>query len=304
MKKDVSQFGGVSLAIAAFTCFVLADTSIKALSPLRIPPYEVVAGIGMVEVVFLLSYHFIRHEAGTLRPRNVFAQLFRSSLDLINNLCVVIALRHLPLALFYILVFLAPAATTMMEAFFLNEPLGWKRWLAVTCGFLGVVVAVDPLGTTRSGDRIGYLACMVCVACFSTNMVWSRRLTRTETPQSLALFSAVMMAVCGSTGLLLDAQPLAAKSAAILTGTAAFSVAGSLCFFVALKRVSAATVSQYHYTQLLTGALVAYAMFREKPTAWMYAGAVLIVVSGWLAASIASARREVAPPHLVAAAEK
>ena len=192
----------------------------------------------------------------------------------------------------------------MLEAFFLHEPLGWKRWLAVITGFLGVVVAVDPLGTTRSGDRVGYLACMICVACFSTNMVWSRRLTKTETPQSLAFFSGVVMVVAGSLGMLLHAQPLATKSVAILAGTGAFSVAGGLCLFVALKRVSAATVSQYHYTQLLTGALVAYVVFREKPTLWMYAGAVLIVVSGWLAASIASARREVAPPHMVAVAEK
>jgi drug/metabolite transporter (DMT)-like permease len=38
----------------------------------------------------------------------------------------------------------------------------------------------------------------------------------------------------------------------------AFCAAGSICFFRALKHTSASNVSQYHYTQLITGALVSY----------------------------------------------
>ncbi|HLJ77809.1 MAG TPA: EamA family transporter, partial [Acidobacteriaceae bacterium] len=55
---------------------------------------------------------------------------------------------------------------------------------------------------------------------------------------------------------------------------------GSFLFFVALKHTTAATVAQYHYTQLLTGALMAYLIWRTQPTVFMILGAVLIVGSG------------------------
>jgi drug/metabolite transporter (DMT)-like permease len=67
-----------------------------------------------------------------------------------------------------------------------------------------------------------------------------------------------------------------------------FCVAGSMCFFIAVKHTSASNVSQYHYTQLLTGALISYLVWREVPTAWMAAGGLLIVASGLYIAWVAS----------------
>jgi drug/metabolite transporter (DMT)-like permease len=55
---------------------------------------------------------------------------------------------------------------------------------------------------------------------------------------------------------------------------------GNILFFIALKNATAATVSQYHYSQLVSGAIVAYLCFHEKPTLWMLAGALLIIASG------------------------
>ena len=286
MSASRSEREGIFLAIAAFTCFVVADTCIKAIGSSRLPAYEVVSCVGLVELLVLAGRAAFRGGVGALWPNHPARALQRAGLDLVNNLCVVVALRHLPLALFYILVFLAPAVTTVLEAVFLHEPLGWKRWLAVTSGFAGVVVAVDPFGTAQVGDRVGYLACMVCVACFSTNMVWSRRITQSESAQSLTFFSSLLQGAFGMVLMLGHVAPLSSRSAVLLTTTAVISVAGSLCFFRALRHTSAATVSQFHYTQLLTGALVAYAIWREKPTSFMLLGAVLIVISGWLAAQI------------------
>jgi len=56
--------------------------------------------------------------------------------------------------------------------------------------------------------------------------------------------------------------------------------AGAICFFVAVKHTSASTVSQYHYTQLVTGALVTFLVWRELPTVWMVMGGMLIVAAG------------------------
>ena len=280
--------GAIGLAVSSFTLWVLADSTIKVVGRSRLPAYEIIAFLGIFMCAFLALHALARREIGLLWPTQPRRQLVRSCLDLVNNLCVVVALRHVPLTLFYILIFLAPMFITVLAAVFLHERVGVRRALTVVAGFAGVVIAVNPFGASRQGDWIGFAACMVCVSCFSVNMVWSRVLTRTETPESLAFFSGVVMAVAGLGAMLWwHAEPLNGRLLAGLFAVAAFGSAGAICFFIAVKHTSASNVSQYHYTQLVTGALVSYLVWRELPTVWMVLGGALIVASGLYIALLA-----------------
>lgn len=279
-KSSISNLEAVGLALAGYTCWVFADTTIKMAGSSHLPAYEVIFFLGLFIVLFLFLRSLLRGEVRKLWPKRPGRQLIRSSLDLINNLGVVIALRHLPLTLFYILVFLSPIATTTLEAIFLKERHGWKKIVAVVTGFLGVVIAVNPFGSGRQGDWIGYVACLVCVTCFSANMVWSRVITQSEEPANLIFFSGLVMAAYGLVCMLWRAEPITPRLGVVLLLMGLFAVVGNISFFIALKHTSAATVSQYHYTQLITGALVTYAIWKEKPTVAMVCGGLLILGSG------------------------
>ena len=288
LRPRTTDLAAIGLAVGAFTLWVLADSTIKVVGRSRLPAYEIVAFLGLFICGFLAAYALVQHRIELLWPTQPRRQLVRSGLDLANNLCVVIALRHVSLTLFYILVFLAPMCITILAAVFLNEKIGWRNAAAVIAGFAGVVIALNPLGTSRQGDWIGVAACMVCVSCFSVNMVWSRVLTRTESPESLAFLSGIVMAVAGLMGMALHAELLNGQLFAGLFAMGAFCAAGSICFFLALKHTSASNVSQYHYTQLITGALVSYVVWRELPTMWMLLGGAIIVASGLYIAVLAS----------------
>ena len=199
-----------------------------------------------------------------------------------------IALRHVPLTLFYILVFLSPGVITILAAIFLRENPGLRKSLAIAIGFAGVVLAVNPFSSSRQGDWIGYTACLVCVSCFSVNMVWSRILTQTETPESLTVFSGVVLAVAGFASMAWHAEPVTLQLMLALLVTGGCCATGSICFFIALRHTTASNVSQYHYTQLVTGALVSFLAFHEIPTLWMVLGGSLIIGSGLYIAFLAS----------------
>jgi drug/metabolite transporter (DMT)-like permease len=294
----VSDHGAIGLALAGFTFWVLADTSMKLAGNSRLPAYEIVAFLGAVIAAALAVRAFLQGVPQRLLPQSPKRQLVRSALDLGNNLCVVVALRHLPLTLFYILVFLAPMVTALLTAVFLRERLGWRKVVAVIGGFVGVVIAVNPFSAARQGDWIGYAACMVCVACFSVNMVWSRVLMRTETPESLTFFSGVVQFLIGSALMAWHAEPVTPRLAATLAAMGLFCAFGCMCFFVALQSTSPVHVSQCHYTQLITGALLTYAIWRETPTVWMVAGSVLIVAAGLLMAVALSRENAAVVPQV------
>lgn len=281
------HLAAIGLAVSGFTLWVVADTTIKLVGKSRLPAYEIIAFLGMLMCAYLALYAAARREIWRLWPVNPRRQFVRSCLDLTNNLCVVIALRHVPLTVFYILIFLAPMFITVLARVYLHEKVGLRRALAVAAGFAGVIIAVDPFGASRRGDWIGFAACMVCVGCFSVNMVWSRVLTRTESPESLAFCSGIVMALAGLSAMVWHAEPLSEQLLAGLFSMGAFCAAGSICFFVAVKHTSASDVSQYHYTQLVTGALVSYLVWRDRPTLGMMLGGALIVASGLYIAVLA-----------------
>ena len=278
--RAISHLEAMGLALAGFTSWVFADTTIKMIGRSPLPAYEVIAFIGMFVTAFLALYTLARGEIKVLLPTQHKRQALRSCLDLGNNICVVVALRHVPLTLFYILIFTAPISITLLAALFLNEKLELQKTLAIIVGFAGVVIAVNPFGVSRPGDWIGYAACLTCVVCFSINIVWCRVLTRTETPESLTFVSGIIMMFAGFGAMLWHAQPLSGRLLAALLAAGFFCSLGSICFFIALKHTSAANVSQYHYTQLPTGALVSYLIWHELPTSLMMLGGSLIIASG------------------------
>ncbi|HZP06951.1 MAG TPA: DMT family transporter [Terracidiphilus sp.] len=290
---QVSDLGAIGFALAGFSFWVLADTSIKLVGQSGLPAYEMVAFLGLFMALFLALYALGRGDTRLLRPHRIHRQVARACLDMGNNVCVVIALRHLTLTLFYILVFMAPMVIALLSAIFLREGLTWKKAIAIGAGFAGVVIAVHPWSSAREGDWIGFAACMVCVACFSVNMVWSRVLTRTEPPESLAFFSGLVTAVVGFALMtLIHTEPLTVHLTAGLFAMGLFCALGTLCFYIAVKHTSAANVSQYHYTQLITGMLVSYLIWHNKPELYVLIGGMLILGSGLY---IAVAAHDVAP---------
>ncbi len=299
MDTPVTHLRAICLAISGFTCWVLCDSLIKWAGRSALPIYEIVAFLGIFTVLFTSLYAATRGELKQLWPRRPGRLIVRSLLDLGNNLFVVVALRHLSLTLFYILIFTSPMLVAVLGSLFLNEPLHWRKTAAILVGFLGVVVAVYPSRSSGGSAWIGFAACAACVSCFSAGIVWTRIISQAERAQSMTFFSGLVSAAFGLTCMLAHAAPVSARLLMALLTMGLLGALGSVCVYVALKHTTAATVSQYHYSQLVSGAIAAYLLFHESPTIWMLAGATLIVAAG-LYTAVGSSRVDLAEgPHAI-----
>jgi len=272
---------GIGFALAGFTSWVVADALIKFAAESHLAPYQIIGIMSAVAVVVMLFKARRVDAIKALWPKSMKGQIIVALMTLGSNYCNVIALRHLPLTIFYIAVFTAPMLIAILSAYFLKEPLGWLKFLAIVIGFFGVVVAIDPFDVTSGGDLIGYAAAFGSSSCFAVNVTLTRFLTQSESPDSLvffnSLFQVFVSAVCA---VLLVCPPISLPILFILLAMGAFNLGGNFAYTLGVKYAPAATVAPFHYTQIISGTLVAFLVWHEMPKFHFWIGVVIIVATG------------------------
>ena len=99
---------------------------------------SVVAGVLLIPIIRRTGWRAL------LRVERPWLQLFRVVLAAVETAMFYWAVKRLPLADAMTYYLAGPIYVTLMAAVFLGEKVGWRRWLAVLVGFLGVIVALGP----------------------------------------------------------------------------------------------------------------------------------------------------------------
>jgi len=280
LPSSVSHLRAIGFALASFTLWVFTDTCVKLSGEATIPPYEIVGIVGVIQVAVTVLMALPRREVKKLWPRRFGPQFGRAFLSVMINFCNALALRHLPLTTFYVVIFMMPMLIAILAAVFLHEKLSWQRIVAIVAGFGGVVYAINPAAPLSAGDLTGYIALAVSVVASSTNMVWLRTMTQTESLGSLVFFSGLVAAIAGLLAMLVHFVPLTDFTVAVLLTAGLFNVIGNFYNYKALKYTVAANVSQFHYTQIITGAIIGYLIWHDVPSLRLVIGAIIIIASG------------------------
>jgi drug/metabolite transporter (DMT)-like permease len=285
LPASASHLRSIGFALFAFTVWVLCDTLIKLASEAHIPSDEIVAFLGLYSIGLLALKAAIQGNMKQLWPKKLRLQLSRGVIDFVTTLLVAISLKHLPLPIFYIVVFSAPLITAIAAALFLKEHLKAGKIIAIIAGFGGVIIAINPAHGANGGDWVGYAAGFASTICLAANMIWLRVMTQSETVESVAFSAALIYCLLGFTGTLFHPAPVDGKLLLILFAMGLTGVAGNLTFYQAFKHTSAANVAQMHYTQIITGSILAWFIWHDRPTLNLVIGAAVIIASGIYMAS-------------------
>lgn len=190
-----------------------------------------------------------------------------------------VALAHLPLANVSAVLQALPLAVTMGAALVFGEPVGWRRWLAISVGFLGVLVIVQP---GFEGFNVYAVSALVCVAFCTVRDLATKRIPE-EVPTMLV--STATAAAVAVTGLVLI-QPMGGWSAlqptetALLGGAALLLVIGYQFIILAMRIGDISFIAPFRYTALLWAIALGFLVFGDVPDTAMIVGASLVVGSG------------------------
>ncbi|MGI9238632.1 MAG: DMT family transporter [Woeseiaceae bacterium] len=187
-------------------------------------------------------------------------------------------LANMPLVNAFTLGYTAPLMMTGLSALFLNEPVGWRRWSAVTLGFVGVLIMLRP-GT----GELSFAAFAVLIAafCYACQAITARRLATTETTLSLSFYAIVGPMIVSI--FVLDKQSWLSPDPigwALLIGAGVSSVLAWIGLVNGYRAASPALLAPLEYTALIGGAIAGYFFWNEVPDAGVAIGALIIVGSG------------------------
>ena len=186
-------------------------------------------------------------------------------------------LAHMPLVNALTLGYTAPLIVTALSAWFLGDRVGWRRWLAVSIGFLGVIVMLRP----GSGEfSFAAAAVLVAAFCYACQAITARKLSNSESTISLSfwvIFGPLLVATAS-----LDTGTWLAPDTAgwvLFIGAATCSVVAWFGFVNGYRAVSPAHLAPIEYTALVGGAIAGYVIWDEVPDGWVITGAMIIIVS-------------------------
>jgi drug/metabolite transporter (DMT)-like permease len=282
---------GIALNLVALVLFVTMDTTGKLL----------VAHYPVGQVVFLrFCFHVvfvalaIRLLTGTLpwRSRAPRLQLLRGLCLIASSLFFVGALAFIPLADATAVGFASPLLTVVLAAVWLRETVGWRRWLGVAVGLLGVLVALRPPFLTGGAAPHWAIVLPLCNAVvYSVYQILTRRLAAIDDPRTTILYTGL-----AGPAVLALAQPfiwqwpgaVGPYSAGwvwlALVALGALGAAGHGLLVLAFTRVPASLLAPVMYSQLLWALIASAVVFGQRPDGITLSGAAIIACGGLLVA--------------------
>lgn len=215
------------------------------------------------------------------RPRSVLQPLvaLRVAGEAGGTVTYLVALAHLPIANVSAVQQALPLAVTMGAALFFGEGVGWRRWLAIAVGFLGVMVIVRPGFEGFSAYSLLVLGCVVFCA---VRDLATRRIPEDVPTLLISAVTSLAMTILGAALL----QPMGGWSPMTPAGTGYLALAAVLVligyqFVIMAMRVGDISfIAPFRYTALLWSIVLGVVVFGDFPDTLMIAGSLIIVGSG------------------------
>ena len=237
---------------------------------------------GVVIYFFIMPRERIKNFYYTKRAG---LHLLRCLSGLIALIAIFIALRKLPLATVVSISFAAPIFTTIFSIFLLNEKVGFYRWLAVSIGFIGIIIITEP---GFDDLNIYYLFPIIFCLGLSYVAITIRQLSTTEPVWLIALNFSILITLASLFTIPFGWVMPNIQDLVLLCMIGFLGGFANLWLSQSFKLSEVSLVSPLKYLALVFGIIFGYLIWDEIPTIKTLLGALLVVAS-----SLIILRREI-----------
>ena len=282
----------------AMALYASVDSFVK-LAGATLPLGQILVAVGLTGLAVFALAALARGLAPL--PGAVFrgAALLRALFDAAASSTIIASLGHVDLSLFTAIIQANPLLVVLGAALFLGESVGWRRYIAIGTGLIGVLIVLRP-----SGDQFTPAALLVVLGVLFQA---ARDVTTRVVPRdihSLQISAAAFAALAAVGAGILASQgdpPLWPEGPALLylLGACGLSIPAVYAMIAAMRVGDVGFVAPFRYTRIVFGLALGVLVFRETLDAGMILGATIIVGSGlyafWRETRLARRRPAAAP---------
>jgi len=214
-----------------------------------------------------------------LRTSRPIDHAIRSLSGVVSLALMYFALARIPIADATALSYAAPIFITVLSIFVLGESIGFRRWLAVIAGFVGVLLIAQPGG---SGWNIGVVAAAGSAVTAAIVAIWLRRLSSSERSVTIGVYyNSTGMLLCLAWLLLFnDAVMPQGMQWPFLLLFGLFCAGQQWLLTISFRYAEASLLAPFEYLAMIFAAIVGFVFWGEIPVLTTWLGGVVIAASG------------------------
>ncbi|MEH6404747.1 MAG: DMT family transporter [Sneathiella sp.] len=269
---------GSLLMVASMAAFALEDMFIKAAAgSLPVGQVLILFGLGGTLIFMGLTH---RRKERILHPAILSRQIIvRAVCEVIGRLCFTLAIVFTPLSSASAILQATPLVVAMGAVVFFGEKVGWRRWLAIAIGFIGVLFILRP---GLDGFEQASLFAVVGTLGFAGRDLATRAAPPVLSNVQLGVYGFFMLIPTGLAMLAYTGE-LAWPTALGWGQLAGAIVIGVIAYYsltAAMRIGEISVVTPFRYTRLVFALILGVIVFGERPDAMTLIGAAIIVSSG------------------------
>jgi drug/metabolite transporter (DMT)-like permease len=269
---------GSLLMVLAMATFALEDMFIKIVTrQLPVGQVLILFGLGGMAVFAALARaqrQPLWHPGFCTRPL-----VARALAEVTGRLGYTLAIALTPLSTASAILQATPLVVAGGAVVFFGERVGWRRWLAIGLGFVGVLLILRP---GVGGFEGASLFAVVGTLGFAGRDLATRAAPKSMSNLQLGLFGFAMLVIAGGMALAWTGGAVWPSGEAWLyLGLAtAIGVIAYNALTGAMRHGEISVVAPFRYTRLVFAMALGVVVFAERPDALTLLGSAVIVSSG------------------------
>jgi drug/metabolite transporter (DMT)-like permease len=267
---------GILCATGSFATFALHDAAIKWVVA-DTSPWQVLFTRSVVILALCLIIGRKRVVMQTIRSPIRNALFARAIGLLLAWLCFYTAARSLQLAELMTIYFASPLLVAVLAVPILRETVTSMRWVSILIGFAGVLIACRPGDLSHAG-AIG-LALLAAVL-WAGSMILIRQIATREPTLVQMLTSSSGFVVMTGAAMPFKWHTPDPVSLTLMIGIGLLGCLAQYLLIEGIRRAPASVVSPLEFSALVWSFVLGYWIWSDLPGLNVFAGAVLIMVSG------------------------
>ncbi len=211
------------------------------------------------------------------KTKSPILQIFRS-LILVAEMCItILAFTLLGLAETHAIFASYPLIIAMLSGPILGEYVGWRRWLAICVGFIGILIILNPGNGIFSPYALVPLAGAILFALYG---LLTRYVGQYDNSSTSFFWTGVVGSIAMTVIGLNFWDPVSRSDWSVMLLLSASGVVGHYLLIKCYEVAEASAVQPFAYLQLIWASMIGIIIFGEQITTNVLIGACIIVGAG------------------------